>query len=78
MKLLRQYITEVAGVSGYKPVGIHEMMIFYGTGGANVPPATDDEQEEFHMLLDQDEDQAYGYLNDWLVGRGLTPLDIVD
>ena len=78
MRLLRNYVFEITGVPGYRPVGVHEMMIFYGTVGGSVAPATDDEQDEFHRLLEQDEDLAYEYLNNWLVGRGLAPLDIVD
>jgi len=51
MKLLRECITEIVA-KGYKPVGIHEMSIFYGAGMETVPPATQDEQDEFHRLLD--------------------------
>ena len=80
MNILRQYISEiVAPGTGYKPVGYHEVSIFYGTAPvAGLSPATAEEQDEFNRLLDVDEDLAYEYLNKWLEGRGLDRLDIVD
>jgi len=79
MSIFRDLLLEIVDPgSGYKPVGIHEMSIFYGTGTDSTPPATQDEQDEFHDLLEDDEQQAFEYLNNWLVGRGLDPLEIVD
>ena len=76
MKLLREYITEIV-VKGYNAVGYHEIMMFYGTAPQpGVLPASDEEQDEFHRLLDVDEDAAYEYLNKWLVSCGLKALDI--
>jgi len=78
MKLLREYITEIVSKS-YSAVGYHEVTIFYGTAPMpGVLPASDEEQDEFHKLLDVDEDAAYEYLNKWLVGRGLKALDITN
>ena len=78
MSLLRNYISEIVA-KGYKPVGYHEVSMFYGT--APIPsgaPASEKEQDEFHRLLDIDEDQAYEYLNKWLEKQGLKRLDIYD
>ena len=78
MNLLREYISEIVA-KGYKPVGYHEVAMFYGTAPIpGVLPAFDEEQDEFHRLLDIDEDAAYEYLNKWLVSRGLKALDITD
>ena len=71
-------ITEIVK-KGYNAVGYHEVMMFYGSAPTpGVQPASDEEQDEFHRLLDIDEDAAYEYLNKWLVGRGLKALDITD
>jgi hypothetical protein len=76
MKLLHEYITEIVK-KGYNAVGYHEVMMFYGTAlQPGVLPASDEEQVEFHRLLDIDEDAAHEYLNKWLVSRGLKALDI--
>jgi len=76
MNLLRKCISEIVA-KGYKAVGYHEVMMFYGSAPQpGVLPASDEEQGEFHKLLDIDEDAAYEYLNKWLVGRGLKALDI--
>jgi hypothetical protein len=76
MKLL-QCITEIVA-KGYKAVGYHEVAMFYGTAPIpGVLPASDEEQDGFHKLLDIDEDAAYEYLNKWLMSRGLKALDII-
>ena len=76
MNFLREYITEIVATD-HKAVGYHEVAIFYGTAPTpGVLPASDEEQDDFHKLLDVDEDAAYEYLNKWLVGRGLKALDI--
>ena len=78
MKLLREYISEVVA-KGYKPVGYHEVSMFYGTAPIKTgSPATAQEQDEFHRLLDIDEDRAYEYLNKWLESRGMNRLDVYD
>lgn len=71
-------ISEIVA-KGYRPVGFHEVSMFYGTASSTgVPPASDKEQNEFHRLLDIDEDLAYEYLNKWLEKQGLDRLDIHD
>ena len=78
MSVLRDYIAEVVA-KGYKPVGYHEVSMFYGTAPSpSGKPASPEEQEEFHRLLDIDEDQAYEYLNKWLESRGMNRLDVYD
>ena len=78
MKLLREYIAEIVK-KDYSAVGYHEVAMFYGTAPMpGVQPASDEEQDEFHGLLDTDEDEAYEYLNKWLVGRGLKSLEVID
>jgi len=78
MILLREYINEIVA-KGYKPVGYHEVSIFYGTAPTlHVRPASSEEQHKFHELLDRNEDQAYEYLNKWLESRGLDRLDVYD
>ena len=78
VEAIRLVVKEYIG-SGYKPVGYHEIAIFYGTAPTpGITPASDVEQDEFHRLLDVDEDQAYEFLNQWLVSRGMDRLDIVD
>ena len=74
--LISKSISEIVA-KGYHPVGFHEVSIFYGTASSSsVPSATDREQDEFHRLLDIDEDLAYEYLNKWLEKQGLDRLDV--
>lgn len=78
MSLLREYIAEVVA-KGYKPVGYHEVSMFYGTApNPSGKPASPEEQEEFHDLLDIDEEKAYEYLNKWLESQGMDRLDVYD
>ena len=74
--LMPKSISEIVA-KGYRPVGFHEVSIFYGTASSSsVKPASDKEQDEFHRLLDIDEDMAYEYLNKWLEKQGLDRLDV--
>jgi hypothetical protein len=72
----RKHVSEIVA-KGYHPVGFHEVSMFYGTtSNASITPASIEEQDEFHRLLDINEDLAYEYLNKWLENQGLDRLDV--